>query len=296
MIKQGEPQTGRTALQWAVSFLIERGFLSDKAQLESRLLLGKAKEQEGIQLVTTLDDVLKEEVWELYRVLVIRLSQHEPLQYLTGQQDFMGLSFKITPAVLIPRWDTEVLVEEALSYLHTVASPKVLDLGTGSGVIAISLAYHKPESFVWAVDISAAALEVARDNAVFLGVAERITFLEGDLFAPLLPENQFDLIISNPPYITETEYLQLSAEVKKEPLCALVGGCDGLDYYRRIAGSAAQYLAIGGRILLEIGWKQGEEVSQLLKENGFRDVRVLQDTAGHSRVVMGEIGMIFANK
>lgn len=289
MIEQVRPHTGRAALQWAVSFLLERGWTSEKAQLESRLLLGKVKGQAGIQLVIDLDETLKQETWELYRGFVLRLSQHEPLQYLTGQQDFMGLTFRITPAVLIPRWDTEVLVEEALRYLHTAAAPKILDLGTGSGAIAISLAYHQPESFVWAVDISAAALQVAKDNAVSLGVEQRVIFLEGDLFAPLKAESKFDLIISNPPYITEAEYHQLSLEVKKEPLQALVGGQDGLDYYRSISSEAAQYLINGGCILLEIGWQQGEEVGQILQANGFTGIKVIRDTAGHARVVSGRV-------
>lgn len=296
MTAQVGPQTGRTALQWAVTFLIEQGWLRDKAQLETRLLLGKATGQEGIQLVTNLGEALSPQVWELYQELILRLSQHEPLQYLTGQQEFMSLSFQVTPAVLIPRWDTEVLVEEALRHIQGVPKPKVLDLGTGSGVIAISLAYHQPASLVWAVDISAAALQVAKDNAINLGVKERVIFLEGDLFAPLTPAKQFDLIVSNPPYITVAEHQELSAEVQKEPYQALVGGKDGLEYYRRIASVAARYLATDGCLMVEVGWLQGEAVSRLLQTNGFTDIRVIKDPAGHGRVVTGRYGTFIANK
>jgi len=298
MTGKDRPQTGRAALRWAVSFLKDCGWPKDKAQWESRLLLGHAQNLEGIKLVMALDEPLAAETWELYRELIERLSEHEPLQYLTGRQDFMGLTFKVSPGVLIPRWDTETLVREALQCIAHLPAPQILDLGTGSGAIAVSLAYYHPGGQVWAVDISPAALEVAKENAAVLEVGQRITFLEGDLFQPLPPGSFFDLIVSNPPYISEQEYQELDREVKKEPYQALVAADNGLVFYRRIAGEAGRYLKPGGWVLVEIGWKQGEEVSRLFAEQGFRDIQVLEDLAGRPRVVAARSkdGTILANK
>lgn len=279
------PQTGRAALRWAVSFLTSRGWLPEQARLESRILLGRTLGLEELQLAVALEEPLPGETWSGYEEKVVRLSRHEPLQYITGQQNFMGLTFRVTPSVLIPRWDTEILVEEALRYLEQYDISRILDLGTGSGVIALSLAYYCHGASVWAVDISEAALAVAGDNAQALGVMDRVTLLEGDLFAPLPQGVKYDLIVSNPPYISEGEYRQLSADVKKEPALALTGGRDGLDYYRRIAAEAACYLAPQGLLLLEIGWQQGEAVAALLLDKGWSDIKVLPDHAGHQRVV-----------
>ena len=175
---------------------------------------------------------------------------------------------------------TEVLVKAALEFAGQLANPQILELCTGSGVIAVSLAYYLPTALVTAVDISAPALEVAKANSVKYGVNGRVSFYQGDLFEPLVEGFKYDLLVANPPYISEAEYETLPADVKKEPALALLAGSDGLDYYRRIASRAAQFLLREGKLFLEIGWQQGEEVSQILKEAGFDEITVIADQAG----------------
>jgi len=286
MGKGKKPQTGREALQWAASFFQGRGAM-DKGQalLEARLLLAKAWNKEMIYLITNLGEKLPGEVWRRFAAFAARRADYEPLQYILGEQEFMSLSFKVTPAVLIPRSDTEVLVEEAIRLLKGRQAPKILDLGTGSGAIAVSLAYYLPEAQVWAVDISEDALAVARENASRHNVDARICFYHGDLFAPLPPQMKYDLIVSNPPYVGEAEYEELPADVKKEPVLALLGGEDGLEFYSRIAAQAPLFIEKGGALLLEIGWRQAEQVKGLLAENGFSPVSILPDLGGRDRVV-----------
>lgn len=281
------PQTGREALRWAVSILSQRGSTAETAWLEGRLLLGKVLQQDQAQVATTLDNRLEPGQWQEYRALVEKRSKNVPLQYLLGRQEFMSLSFKVAPGVFIPRGDTEVLVEEALKLLEEKKSPRILDLGTGSGAIALSLAYYLPEARVWAVDISGTALETARENARLLGVLSRVCLLQGDLFAPVPRDEKYNLIVSNPPYISEEEMKQLPPDVRQEPELALRGGEAGLDYYQRIAALAGGYLQPGGSLLLEVGWRQGPVVAELLQRHGFQQVKVLQDWGGRDRVVAG---------
>jgi len=288
MNEPDKPVAGSQALKWAVEVLTGKGQKRQAAWLEGRLLLSKAWNKKGIDLVTALNDFLAAQTWNEYRDLVTLRAQGEPLQYLLGEQEFMGLPFKVSPEVLIPRWDTEILVNEALQEAEDIAAPRILDLGTGSGAIAVSLAYYLPQALVWASDISQEALEVARENAGRLNVADRITFVCGNLFAPLKKEVRFDLIVSNPPYISEKEYMTLDPEVKKEPCGALCGGKDGLDYYHAIGAAAGERLLAGGRLLMEIGWKQGSAVSKILQENNFGDIRIIKDWGGHDRVIAGK--------
>ena len=285
MGKGKKPQTGREALQWAASFFQGRAMDKEQALLEARLLLAKAWNKEMISLVTSLEENLPGEVWRRFAAFAARRADYEPLQYILGQQEFMSLSFKVTPAVLIPRSDTEVLVEEAIRLLKGRKAPKILDLGTGSGAIAVSLAYYLPEAQVWAVDISEDALAVARENARIHNVDSRICFYHGDLFAPLPPQMKYDLIVSNPPYVSEAEYEELPPDVKKEPVLALLGGENGLDFYSRIADQAPLFMEKGGALLMEIGWCQAEPVKRLLAEKGFSPVSILRDLGGRDRVV-----------
>lgn len=278
---------GSEALRWAAAILIEVGMDRETAYLQGRMLLGKAWNRKGIQLILALGDTLDEDTWEEYRGMVMRRAGNEPLQYILGEQEFMGLPFKVTPAVLIPRWDTEVLANEAIILAKNYQSPRILDLGTGSGALAVSLAYNLPQAQVVAVDISSEALDVARENARELGVEAKVNFIRGDIFSSL-KEDKFHLIVSNPPYISAEEYISLASEVQKEPYHALYGGKDGLDYYRRISAGAPEYLAEGGQLLMEIGWLQGQAVCDLLKKNNFSNVRILQDYSGHDRVVIGD--------
>lgn len=227
---------------------------------------------------------------DAYEELVNRRGRRIPLQHLTGQQEFMGLNFLVNEAVLIPRQDTETLVETALAQMpaDTGGDPyRVLDLCTGSGCIAVSLAKLAgcPIS-VQAADISEAALAVAQQNAKRLDASVR--FWHSDLFAQV--EGVFDMIVSNPPYIQTAVIDALEEEVRQhEPHIALDGGDDGLYFYRRIARESHVCLAEGGRLLLEIGYDQGAAVTGLLRDEGFSEVRLLQDLAGNDRVVSGRL-------
>lgn len=219
---------------------------------------------------------------EGYDALLRRREKREPLQYILGVQPFMGFPFKTDPRALIPRNDTEALCEAALALLSP--GMRALDLCTGTGAMAISLKKLCPGAAVTASDISEDALALARENAALLGADVR--FLQGDLFAPVQDE-QFDLILSNPPYIPEGLRGKLQSEVEKEPALALFGGTDGLDFYRRIAEEAPRHLSPGGKLLLEIGDGQYGPVRALLAP-AFEEIALLNDLNGLPRVIRAE--------
>ena len=210
-----------------------------------------------------------------------------PLQYLLGRQEFMGLEIEVTPAVLIPRPDTEVLVEEAIRLLKDLTKPLVSDLATGSGAIALALASQLPRVTVLATDISSFALQVARGNAERLGLADKVTFRQGSWTEPLRGQ-RFQAIVSNPPYIPSAEIATLSQEVQQEPRLALDGGLDGLDCYRALIPEAACLLAPGGHLLLEVGQGQAKQVLGLMQAAGLQELYTARDLAGIERVVVGE--------
>jgi len=223
---------------------------------------------------------------DTYRKLIEKRSSHIPLQHLTGEQEFMGLTFKVNEHVLIPRQDTEVLVEEALKYVQD--GMDILDVCTGSGCILLSVLKLSTKMcrgtlHGTGVDLSEEALKVAEENAKELQV--EAAFLHSDLFTEV--QGQYDMILSNPPYIEKAVVETLDEEVRDhEPRMALDGGEDGLDFYRKITVESVQYLKTGGRLIFEIGYDQGEAVSALMKEH-FAEVRVIQDLAGLDRVVSG---------
>lgn len=227
------------------------------------------------------DEITKEQLGE-YEWALKKRSEHIPLQYIVGETEFMGLPFKVNSSVLIPRQDTETLVEEALK----VAKPgmKVLDMCTGSGCIIISILYHGKELEGHASDISRHAINVAKENAKLNRVA--VSFETGDLFDHI--KGKYDIIVSNPPYIRTEEIAKLMPEVQNfEPYDALDGKEDGLFFYRKIVEQAGDYLNPGGHLLFEIGHDQGTDVSDLMVQAGFKDVRVIKDLAGNDRVVTG---------
>jgi release factor glutamine methyltransferase len=218
--------------------------------------------------------------------LVERRAVREPLQYILGTEKFMGMTFRVTPAVLIPRFDTETLVRQAAARLQ--GRVRVADIGAGSGAVAIGLASLLPGAQVVAVDISAEALAVARENASANGVGDRVDFRLGDLVAPLGGGGLFDAILSNPPYIDEAEWRGLMPEVRQfEPKGALTPGPDGLVLYRRLAAEAPPLLKTGGFLAVEVGFRQAGAVAEIFRSAGLA-VAVFPDTAGIDRVVIGQ--------
>lgn len=228
------------------------------------------------------EETISPEQEEQYRETLARRAQRVPLQQITGEQEFMGLSFLVNEHVLIPRQDTEILVEETAKFLQD--GMRYLDLCTGSGCILLSLKTLRPGAEGEGADLSPEALKVAGKNRERLGLEARLT--ESDLFDKI--EGTFDVIVSNPPYIKREEIESLMDEVRlHEPYMALDGHEDGMYFYRRIATEAPGYLKKGGGLFLEIGWDQGESVSELLRQQGFSDIKVVKDLAGLDRVVEG---------
>jgi release factor glutamine methyltransferase len=282
---QPKAWTIRALLAWTADFLRSKG--NDDAKREAEILLAHVLGCDRIHLFTRYEEQPAEAERTKFRELIQRRVAGWPVAYLVGSRGFYLLDFEVNPAVLIPRPDTEVLVLEALKRLKPLGAPEVLDLGTGSGCIAISLAHQKKDARVTATDVSPDALDVARRNAAKTKVADRIAFLQGDLFAPLPPGSQFDLIASNPPYVAQGEFPSLAPDVRDhEPRLALDGGPDGLAFYRRIAKDAPALLKPGGSLLLEVGYTQDEAVRGLLAERPELEVGpTLKDTGGHPRVV-----------
>lgn len=233
---------------------------------------------------------------DAYFELIDRRAEGEPLQYIVGEQEFMGLSFNVNEAVLIPRQDTETLVETALSFAkNKKGSISILDMCCGSGAIAISMAYFLPKSKLTACDISEAALNVARSNAKKNGVEKKINFIESDLYMPVQKKkpmkDKFDMILCNPPYIPSYVIPTLQREIKDhEPVAALDGGKDGLDFYRKMVTDSAVHLKKGGYILFEIGHDQADDVTALLEEEGcYKDIFTHKDMARSDRVITARL-------
>jgi release factor glutamine methyltransferase len=212
----------------------------------------------------------------------------EPIQYITGEAEFYGLPFHVNRDVLIPRPETELLVEKALAFAPIFRSPRILDVGTGSGAIAVALAHKLPEAIVTAIDLSESAIEIARRNAERIGCSDSIRFLQGDLLAPVAGE-QFDLVVSNPPYVAENDRATLAIEVRNyEPAQALFAGDDGLAIYRRLIREAFKALTAGGILLLEIGYGQQQPVQLLLGKQDFAEIEFFSDLQGIPRVAKAQ--------
>jgi len=266
----------------------------ETARLDAEVLLGHALALTREEIVLAGDLRLLPEQVRRYKEFLLRRRRREPIAYILGRQEFWSLDFHVTPDVLIPRPETERLVEIALELAREFSKAQpltILDISTGSGAIAVSLAKELPASMIWATDISGAALKIAGGNARRSGVADRIHFLHGDLFAPVdEAAGRFDLIVSNPPYIRSEEIDTLEPEVSRwEPRGALDGGVDGLDFYRRIASQAFSYLAPRGAVALEIGADMGKEVANIFAEvANYADVSVYRDYADRDRVIVAQ--------
>jgi release factor glutamine methyltransferase len=278
-----ETWTTLKVLTWTKGYLAEKGV--ENARLEAEWLLCEALGLDRVGLYLNFDKPLTDAELGTFRAMVGRRAKREPLQYILGSQEFHGLDFVVTPDVLIPRHDTEVLVDEALRRAQPDAA--ILDIGLGSGCIAISLATALPGATVCGVEQSPGALAIARDNAARLGAS--LEMVEGSLFEPL-GERRFDLIVSNPPYIPTADLATLEPEVREhEPLGALDGGADGLAFYRAIVPASRDHLNPGGWLLVEIGIKQGPAVRELFAAQGFTAIFSAPDPAGIERVVGGQL-------
>jgi release factor glutamine methyltransferase len=269
-------------LRTSTEFLSAQGI--EGARLDAEVLLARVLDVPRIDLYARHDRVLSSGEVDAYREAVRRRVAREPVAYIVGEREFRSLAFTVTPDVLIPRPETEHLVEAALDRLEDVASPVVADVGTGSGCIAVSLAAARSDLTVHAVDRSAAALSIARENAARHEVEERVTLHEGDLLEPLL-DVAFHLVLSNPPYVSEEEWGGLMPEVRDhEPKGALVPGPDALAAYRTILEGAPDLLVPGGAVILELPGEQTDAVRELA--SGYASVEVVKDYAGHDRVLI----------
>jgi release factor glutamine methyltransferase len=276
-------------VRWAADDFRARGIESPR--LEAELLLAHALGTDRMRIIVESERVLTEDELGRYRELIQRRRKGEPVAYLRGYKEFYGRTFRVDRRVLVPRADTEILVETALARtLARSMGRRYLDLCTGSGCVAISLARERPGCQVFAIDASRPALEVARENGVRLGA--QVAWLEGDLFEPLaaFPHLSFDLVTANPPYIPEGELASLPPDIRGfEPPLALSGGEDGLVVLKRIVAEAPRFLRKGGVLAVEMGMGQASRVRALFEQAGFGEVKVDKDYGGHDRVASGVI-------
>ncbi len=279
-------------LNWVTEYLTGKNI--DSPRLSAELLLCSVLGLKRIELYTKFETIVPKQQLDRLHSLVEKAGQHEPVAYLVGKTEFYSLEFDITPDCMIPRPETEMLVERAIEFLRNRNGKQfVCDLCTGSGCIAVAVARNYPDCQIIATDISDAALSVAAKNIEKHKLGERIRLLCGDLFDPIMPqldEGKFDLIVSNPPYTTAAEFESLDKNIKAyEPRIALYAGKDGLDMYRRIIEKAATFLKSEATIMLEIGYKQGTTVKQLLKQAGcFSKIAIEKDRCGNDRIAIAE--------
>ncbi|MHB1421776.1 MAG: peptide chain release factor N(5)-glutamine methyltransferase [Gemmataceae bacterium] len=273
-------------LDWTTKFLEQKG--SESPRLDAEVLLAHALCCKRIELYTRHPEEAPEQGRQRFRELVRQRVEGCPVAYLVGRKEFFSLEFTINRAVLIPRPDTECVVDECLRLAKPMPAPAILDVGTGSGCLAVAVAKHHKTAQVMAVDISPEALAVASANAVKHGVAERIRFLHGDLFAPVAADERFDFILSNPPYIPHDDLAKLPPGVRDyEPPTALDGGADGFSVFDRLIAGAAAHLKPGGYLLIEIGSPQeGPARTRIGRYEGYELTKTVYDGSGHPRVLM----------
>lgn len=277
--------TVRKVLGWTTQHFEKNEI--DAPRLTAEILLAHTLKSSRVRLYTDLDRPLEKTELAGYRGLISKRLEGQPTAYLTGSREFYGRPFAVDARVLVPRPETEHLVEAALRWLPKDGPSRVLDLCTGSGCVAVSIAMERPQASVWAVDLSPDAAQVARTNAETLGAGSRVTVLEGDLYAPVPAGVRFDVVTANPPYIARGELAGLQKEVRQEPALALDGGPDGLDVVRRVIDGAGERLKPGGWLALEIGDDQGEGVMGLMARAGYLEVRLERDLARLDRLVCG---------
>lgn len=261
--------------------------------LEVRLILSKLLCVDKSYIYSHGERKVSKDIENQFVKIIKKRSEGYPIQYILGEKEFMGLDFYIEEGVLIPRADTEILVEHIIDFINRYYNGEkinVLDIGIGSGAISISIAKYCPGTYVYGVDIDEIAIKIANINKNRLDI-KNVEFLKGDLFEPiesLNMGNKFQIIVSNPPYISKGEIEQLQRDVKLyEPRLALDGGIDGLNFYRKITKNAKKFLTEKGILIYEIGYNQGEMVSNILDNEGYKDINILKDLQGMDRVVLG---------
>ena len=278
-------QTYDQARRGAAQRLAQAGCAS--AQFDARVLLQAVTDMDAGGLITQGNQAMPSPVKAIYDAYIERRSSHEPVAYILGEKEFWSLTFKVNEHVLIPRPETEGAVEIALDLIEGVKSPRIIDVGTGSGAILISILSERPDARGLGVDISKAALGIAAKNSVLNGVQERCTFQVSNFLDAI--DEQYDLIVSNPPYIDAAAMEALPQDVCYEPDVALAGGDDGLAAYRAIISDLPRVLKKGGVIVFEIGFDQGVSVSALLKASGLKDIKIIADLAEHDRIVSAKL-------
>jgi release factor glutamine methyltransferase len=281
-----QPWTIGRLLDWTTKYLEQKG--SESPRLDSEVLLAHALGCKRIDLYAHHADEAPEQGRQKFRELVRQRVEGCPVAYLVGRKEFFSLELEVNRAVLIPRPDTECVVVECLRLAKGMPEPRILDLGTGSGCLAVAVAKHHKTAHVTAVDISSEALRVASANAARNGVAERIRFLQGDLFAPLSANEQFDFILSNPPYIPHDDIAKLAPGVRDyEPHTALDGGPDGLAVFDRLVAETPAHLKPGGYLIIEIGSPQETPARERIsRHEGYELEKTVYDGSGHPRVLM----------
>ncbi len=269
-------------LEWTKQYFSGKGV--DNPRLDAEVLLSHILCRDRLYLYVHYDQPLSVEELAAFRECVRKRAARVPVAYITGEKEFFGLTFSVSPAVLVPRPETELLVETVVKRLAGKSAPRIVDLGAGSGAITVSVLTQLPQATAVAVDISAAALAVAQTNAKRHAVAERVEWKQGDFWQPV--SGLFDAIVSNPPYIPAADVRALAPEVQNEPVLALDGGLDGLDYYRRLLSDGDAYLAPGGFIAIEIGINQAAAIGSLAGQSPFIVADVTADYAGIERVMV----------
>jgi release factor glutamine methyltransferase len=278
----------RSLLHWSAEELSSKAF--ENARLNAELLLSHVLQCKRIDLYLNFAKPLTADQLAEFKSFFKRRLTHEPLQYILGETEFMGLRFTVDRRVLIPRPDTEVLVEQVIDHVRKSSSSTVniLDIGTGSGNIAVSLAYHLEHAAIDAIDSSGEALELAKENAKQNAMEQRITFNHVDLLKEQLPfpHQNFDVIVSNPPYISSEEFVHLQPEVKDyEPLAATTDSADGLTFYKKIADVGKLFLRNGGAVIVEMAYNQSPHVSKIFSNYGYSHIEISKDYSGIERVL-----------
>ncbi len=266
----------------------------DNPRLDAEVLLADLLDMERIRLYVNFDYPLKEKEIARYRQMIKSRARHIPVAYITGHKEFMSLDFDVNQNVLLPRPETEILVEYLIDYFQEKERKKVniVEVGTGSGAIMVSLGYYLKEARILGVEIDAGALQVSRKNIKKYGLQNRLKLTKGDLLKPLIKKgvDNVDLLVSNPPYISDEEMQGLPSEVKKEPYGALYGGKRGLDIYKKLIKQAPQILKDRGMIAVEIGYRQADNVEKILRENNFEKIEVRKDYADKDRFILAHKG------